>query len=69
MAIPGVGLAKGFATTLKNLFAPKVTRQYPEVRPQLSDRWRGRLQLRQRRGTDHQHDEADSIADPPEPAP
>lgn len=45
MAIPGVGLAKGFATTLKNLFSPKVTRQYPEVRPQLSDRWRGRLDL------------------------
>jgi NADH-quinone oxidoreductase subunit E len=43
--IPGVGLAKGFATTLRNLFAAKVTRQYPEVRPQLSDRWRGRLDL------------------------
>jgi NADH:ubiquinone oxidoreductase subunit E len=45
VAIPGIGLAKGFATTLKNLFSPKVTRQYPEVRPQLSDRWRGRLDL------------------------
>jgi NADH:ubiquinone oxidoreductase subunit E len=43
--IPGVGLAKGFATTLKNLYSPKVTRQYPEVRPQISDRWRGRLDL------------------------
>jgi NADH-quinone oxidoreductase subunit E len=43
--IPGIGLAKGFATTLRNLFAPKVTQQYPEVRPQLSDRWRGRLDL------------------------
>jgi NADH-quinone oxidoreductase subunit E len=43
--IPGIGLAKGFATTLRNLFAAKVTRQYPEVRPQLSDRWRGRLDL------------------------
>ncbi len=43
--IPGYGLAKGFATTLRNLFAPKVTQQYPEVRPQLSDRWRGRLDL------------------------
>ncbi len=45
MAVPGIGIAKGFATTLRNFFTPKVTRQYPEVRPQMSDRWRGRLDL------------------------
>jgi NADH:ubiquinone oxidoreductase subunit E len=45
MAIPGTGIVKGFATTLRNFFSPKVTRQYPEARPQMSDRWRGRLDL------------------------
>ena len=45
MAIPGTGIVKGFSTTLRNFFSPKVTRQYPETRPQLSDRWRGRLDL------------------------
>jgi NADH:ubiquinone oxidoreductase subunit E len=45
MAIPGTGIVKGFATTLRNFFSPKVTRQYPETRPQMSDRWRGRLDL------------------------
>ena len=33
------------ATTLRNLFRPKVTRQYPEERPFIADRWRGRLDL------------------------
>jgi NADH:ubiquinone oxidoreductase subunit E len=33
------------ATTFKNFFAPKVTRQYPEQRPEIPDRWRGRLDL------------------------
>jgi len=45
MAIPGGGIFKGMATTLRNLFAPKVTRQYPEERPQMAERWRGRLDL------------------------
>jgi NADH-quinone oxidoreductase subunit E len=45
MSIPGSGLLNGFATTWRNLFAPKVTRQYPEVRPTIPDRWRGRLDL------------------------
>jgi NADH-quinone oxidoreductase subunit E len=45
MAIPGSGIFKGMATTLRNMFAPKVTRQYPEVRPEIPDRWRGRLDL------------------------
>jgi NADH-quinone oxidoreductase subunit E len=45
MSFPGVGIAKGMATTFRNFFAPKVTRQYPEERPQIPDRWRGRLDL------------------------
>jgi NADH:ubiquinone oxidoreductase subunit E len=45
MAFPGGGIAKGMATTLRNFFSPKVTRQYPEVRPDIPDRWRGRLDL------------------------
>jgi NADH:ubiquinone oxidoreductase subunit E len=45
MAIPGSGIAQGMWTTLRNLFAPKVTRQYPEERPQMPERWRGRLDL------------------------
>jgi NADH-quinone oxidoreductase subunit E len=45
MAIPGSGIFKGMWTTLVNFTAPKVTRQYPEVRPEIPDRWRGRLDL------------------------
>jgi NADH:ubiquinone oxidoreductase subunit E len=45
MSIPGIGIAKGMATTFRNFFAPKVTRQYPEERPQMPERWRGRLDL------------------------
>jgi NADH-quinone oxidoreductase subunit E len=45
MGFPGIGIAKGMATTFKNFFTPKVTRQYPEERPPIPDRWRGRLDL------------------------
>jgi NADH:ubiquinone oxidoreductase subunit E len=45
MTFPGVGIAKGLATTMRNFFSPKVTRQYPEIRPEIPDRWRGRLDL------------------------
>ncbi len=45
MAIPGSGIFIGMATTLRNMFASKVTRQYPEERPQMAERWRGRLDL------------------------
>jgi NADH:ubiquinone oxidoreductase subunit E len=45
MTIPGSGILQGMATTLRNMFAPKVTRQYPEERPQMPERWRGRLDL------------------------
>jgi NADH:ubiquinone oxidoreductase subunit E len=45
MAIPGSGIFTGMRVTLVNLFRPKVTRQYPEERPNIPDRWRGRLDL------------------------
>jgi NADH-quinone oxidoreductase subunit E len=45
MAIPGAGIAQGMWTTLRNMFNPKVTQQYPEERPQMPERWRGRLDL------------------------
>jgi NADH:ubiquinone oxidoreductase subunit E len=45
MAIPGTGILTGMATTLRNFVRPKVTRQYPEERPQMPERWRGRLDL------------------------
>ena len=45
MRIPGSGLLTGMWVTLRNFRAPKVTRQYPEERPQMPDRWRGRLDL------------------------
>jgi NADH:ubiquinone oxidoreductase subunit E len=45
MAIPGTGIFTGMATTLRNFVRPKVTRQYPEERPQMPERWRGRLDL------------------------
>jgi ferredoxin len=43
--IPGVGLAKGMAITLRRFFEPKVTVKYPEDRRDPPPKWRGRLQL------------------------
>jgi NADH:ubiquinone oxidoreductase subunit E len=43
--VPGMGLAKGMAQTLLRFFQPKVTVQYPEVRPDISPHNRGRLVL------------------------
>jgi hypothetical protein len=43
--IPGVGLAKGMGVTLRRFFEPKATIKYPEVRADVSTRFRGRLQL------------------------
>ena len=43
--IPGLGIAKGMALTLRRFFQPKVTVQYPEQTPQIPPRHRGRLQL------------------------
>jgi ferredoxin len=43
--IPGLGIAKGMALTLRRFFEPKVTIMYPEVRPDVTPKFRGRLQL------------------------
>jgi NADH:ubiquinone oxidoreductase subunit E len=43
--IPGLGLAKGMALTLRRFFEPKATIRYPEVAPDVSPKFRGRLQL------------------------
>jgi Thioredoxin-like [2Fe-2S] ferredoxin len=43
--LPGLGLVKGMATTLRRFFEPKATIRYPEVRPEGSPKFRGRLQL------------------------
>jgi len=38
-------LLKGLAETFRHLFAPRVTVQYPEVRREVSERFRGRVEL------------------------
>jgi ferredoxin len=43
--IPGLGIAKGMALTLRRFFEPKVTVMYPEVRLDVPHKFRGRLQL------------------------
>jgi ferredoxin len=43
--IPGLGIAKGMALTLRRFFEPKATVKYPEVPPDQSPKYRGRLQL------------------------
>jgi NADH-quinone oxidoreductase subunit I len=39
----GQGILKGMGVTLKHLFGPKVTRQYPEYKRELPERSRGML--------------------------
>jgi ferredoxin len=43
--LPGLGIAKGMALTLRRFFEPKVTIKYPEVRLDPPHKFRGRLQL------------------------
>jgi ferredoxin len=43
--LPGLGLVKGMALTLRRFFEPKVTVMYPEVRRDVPHKFRGRLQL------------------------
>ncbi|MBA2718626.1 MAG: NAD(P)H-dependent oxidoreductase subunit E [Chloroflexi bacterium] len=43
--VPGLGIAKGMALTLKKFFEPKATIKYPEVRLDVPPKFRGRLQL------------------------
>jgi NADH-quinone oxidoreductase subunit I len=42
---PGVGLLKGLGVTVKQMFKPAVTQQYPHVRPELAPRTRGVIAL------------------------
>jgi ferredoxin len=43
--VPGLGIIKGMAVTLRRVFEPKVTVKYPEVRLDVPHKFRGRLQL------------------------
>jgi len=43
--IPGLGIVKGMALTLRRFFEPKATIRYPEVPADVSPKFRGRLQL------------------------
>ena len=43
--IPGMGILKGMALTMRRFFAPKVTIRYPEVTADIAVKYRGRLQL------------------------
>src|SRR5664280_422321 len=43
--VPGMGILKGMALTLRRFFAPKVTIRYPEVTADIAVKYRGRLQL------------------------
>ncbi|TQL76494.1 NADH dehydrogenase subunit I [Stackebrandtia endophytica] len=45
MNIPGSGLAKGLAVTLKTMTKPVGTQQYPDVAPELPPRSRGVIAL------------------------
>ena len=44
-AVPGMGLVRGMGLTLRKFFAPKATIRYPEERPDVAPKFRGRLQL------------------------
>jgi ferredoxin len=43
--VPGLGLVRGMAMTLRRFFEPKVTNLYPEVPAKVPPKFRGRLQL------------------------
>jgi ferredoxin len=43
--IPGLGIAKGMALTLRRFFEPKATIMYPEQPADVAAKFRGRLQL------------------------
>jgi ferredoxin len=43
--VPGLGIAKGMALTLRRFFEPKVTVKYPEQTRDQAVKFRGRLQL------------------------
>jgi NADH-quinone oxidoreductase subunit I len=46
-AVPGIGLVKGLAVTLKHMLQPSITQQYPDEKPDLPARTRGVIALKQ----------------------
>jgi ferredoxin len=44
-SVPGLGIVKGMALSLRKFFEPKATIKYPEVRLDVPPKFRGRLQL------------------------
>jgi ferredoxin len=44
-AVPGLGIVRGMAFTLRRFFEPKATIRYPEQPANIGTRFRGRLQL------------------------
>lgn len=42
----GKGLIKGLSITLKHLFGPKITEEYPEQKPDLPDAFKGNFHLK-----------------------
>ena len=45
--LPGTGLIKGLAVTLKHMLRPAITQQYPRVKPDLPPRTRGVIALKE----------------------
>jgi ferredoxin len=45
MQLPGLGIVKGMAVTLRRFFEPKATVMYPETPATIPPKFRGRLQL------------------------
>ena len=43
--MPGLGIVRGMALTLRRFFEPKATIRYPEVQADVPPKFRGRLQL------------------------
>jgi NADH-quinone oxidoreductase subunit I len=43
--VPGAGLIKGLAVTLRTMVTPSITQQYPDVQPDLPPRSRGTIAL------------------------
>ncbi|MFL5756284.1 MAG: NAD(P)H-dependent oxidoreductase subunit E [Chloroflexota bacterium] len=43
--VPGLGMLRGMALTLRRFFEPKATIKYPEVKADYATKYRGRLQL------------------------
>ena len=45
--VPGLGLIKGLAVTLKHLLQPSITQEYPDEKPDLAPRTREVIALKE----------------------